>query len=157
SVVDKGPAEKAGILRGDKLIWINDSLIAGVNRSREEILNMVRGKRGFTDNIRVNSGGQEIETRMKVKRDQIAVSSLDAAYIIKPQVAYIRIKRFGERTAEEFMATLKELNEHRFDKLILDLRGNGGGYFYAALAIADEFFPADKLLVYTAGANEKRT
>jgi carboxyl-terminal processing protease len=157
SVVDKGPAEKAGILRGDKLIWINDSLIAGVNRSREEISNMVRGKRGSTVNIWINRDGKEIETPMKVKRDQIVVSSLDAAYIIKPQVAYIRIKRFGERTAEEFMATLKELNEHRFDKLILDLRGNGGGYFYAALAIADEFFPADKLLVYTAGANEKRT
>lgn len=157
SIVDNGPAEKAGMLRGDKLIWVNDSLIAGVNRSQEEISNMVRGKRGSVVNIWVNRNGKEIESPLKVKRDQIVVSSLDAAYIIEPRVAYIRIKRFGERTAEEFDATLKALDKHRFDKLILDLRGNGGGYFYAALAVADEFFAADKLLVYTAGANERRT
>ncbi|HUH20165.1 S41 family peptidase [Albibacterium sp.] len=157
NVVENGPAQKAGILRGDKLIWVNDSLIAGVNRSQEEISNLVRGKRGSLVNIWVSRDGKEIESPMKVKRDQIVVSSLDAAYIIQPRVAYIRIKRFGERTAEEFDATLKALGRNRFDKLILDLRGNGGGYFYAALAVADEFFPADKLLVYTAGANEKRT
>jgi len=157
SVVENGPAEKAGIVRGDKLIWVNDSLIAGVNRSQDEISDMVRGKRGSVVNIWVSRDGKEIETPMKVRRDQIMVSSLDAAYMIRPRVAYIRIKRFGERTAEEFDATLKALDKNRFDKLILDLRGNGGGYFYAALAVADEFFPADSLLVYTAGANEKRT
>src|SRR5690606_37700702 len=79
------------------------------------------------------------------------------AYLIEPQTAYIRIKRFSERTAQEFEKALKELRQGSFNKLILDLRGNGGGYFYTALAVADNFFPADQLLVYTAGAHEDRT
>jgi len=157
AMVSGGPAEKAGILRGDKLIWINDSLIAGVNRSQQEIADLVRGKRGSTVNVWVNRSGKEIESPIKIKRDQIIVSSIDAAYIIQPRTAYIRIKRFGERTAEEFESALKSLGKKNFNKLILDLRENGGGYFYAALAVADQFFPADQLLVYTAGANEERT
>lgn len=156
SIVKNGPADKAGMLRGDKLIWINDSLIAGVNRSKEDIANFVRGKRGSSVNIWVNRAGKEIESPIKIRRDQIIVSSIDAAYIIQPQIAYIRIKRFGERTAEEFEEALKDLGKSNFNKLILDLRENGGGYFYAALAVADNFFPADQLLVYTAGANEER-
>src|SRR5690606_26337205 len=96
SIVKEGPADKAGMLRGDKLIWINDSLIAGVNRSREEISNFVRGKRGTIVNIWVNRAGKEIESPLKIRRDQIIISSIDAAYIIEPQTAYVRIKRFGE-------------------------------------------------------------
>jgi len=157
SVVPNGPAHKAGMLRGDKLIWINDSLIAGVNRSAEEISNMVRGKRGSTVNIWVSRQGKEIEEPLKVRRDQILVSTIDVAYIIRPQTAYIRIRRFGERTADEFRKTLEDLGTENFNKLIVDLRENGGGYFYAALAVADEFFPAEQLLVYTDGVNEERT
>jgi len=156
SIVKDGPADKAGMLRGDKLIWINDSLIAGVNRSREEIANLVRGRRGSNVNIWVNRAGKEIESPLKIRRDEIIVSSIDAAYIIEPQTAYIRIKRFGERTADEFDKALSDLSKNKVDKLILDLRENGGGYFYSALAVADNFFSADKLLVYTAGANEER-
>src|SRR5690606_29915292 len=107
-------------------------------------------------NIWVNRAGKEIESPLKIRRDQIIISSIDAAYIIEPQTAYVRIKRFGERTAEEFNKALKDLDTDQFTKLILDLRENGGGYFYAALAVADNFFPADKLLVYTSGANEER-
>ena len=157
SIVKGGPADKAGVLRGDKLIWINDSLIAGANRSREEIANLVRGRRGSTVNIWVNRAGKEIDSPLKIRRDQIIVSSIDAAYIIQPQTAYIRIRRFSERTAEEFENALRDLSKNKVSKLILDLRENGGGYFYSALAVADNFFPADKLLVYTAGANEERT
>src|SRR5690606_8462605 len=150
NVVKGGPADKAGILRGDKLIWINDSLIAGVNRSQQEISDLVRGKRGSTVNVWVSRAGKEIESPIKIKRDQIIISSIDVAYLIEPQTAYIRIKRFSERTAQEFEKALKELRQGSFNKLILDLRGNGGGYFYTALAVADNFFPADQLLVYTA-------
>src|SRR5690606_15084933 len=122
SVVDGGPADKAGMLRGDKLIWINDSLIAGVNRSKEEIADLVRGKRGTSVNIWVNRAGTEIESPIKIVRDKITVSTIDAAYMIRPETAYIRIKRFGERTSDEFEAALRDLAHNKFSKLILDLR-----------------------------------
>ena len=118
---------------------------------------MVRGKRGSTVNIWVSRQGKEIEEPLKVRRDQILVSTIDVAYIIRPQTAYVRIRRFGERTADEFREALENLGTNNFNKLILDLRENGGGYFYAGLAVADEFFPADQLLVYTDGVNEERT
>lgn len=156
-MVSDGPAEKAGILRGDKLIWINDSLIAGANRSRQEISDLVRGKRGTTLNVWVSRSGKEIESPIQIKRDKINVSTIDAAYMMQPRTAYIKIKRFGEHTSEEFEAALKALKKNNFDKLILDLRENGGGYFYSALAVTDQFFPPDSLLVYTDGANEERT
>jgi len=156
-MISDGPAEKAGMLRGDKLIWINDSLIAGANRSRQEISDLVRGKRGTSLNVWVSRAGKEIESPIQIKRDKINVSTIDAAYMIQPRTAYVKIKRFGEHTAEEFEAALKGLKKNNFDKLILDLRENGGGYFYSALAVADQFFPADNMLVYTDGANEERT
>lgn len=155
-MVSGGPAEEAGILRGDKLIWVNDSLIAGVNRSRQEISDLVRGKRGTSLNVWISREGKEIESPIRIKRDKIRISTIDAAYMIRPLTAYIKIKRFGEHTSEEFEAALEGLKLSGFDKLILDLRDNGGGYFYSALAVADQFFPADNLLVYTDGANEER-
>ena len=157
SVVEGGPADKAGMLRGDKLIWINDSLIAGVSKTKDEIAQLVRGKRGTSVNIWVNRAGREIESPIRIVRDKITVSTIDAAYMIRPETAYIRIKRFGERTSDEFETALRDLAQNKFSKLVLDLRENGGGYFYAALAVADNFFPADQLLVYTSGANEDRT
>src|SRR5690606_36202372 len=108
-------------------------------------------------NIWVNRAGREIESPIKIVRDKITVSTIDAAYMIRPETAYIRIKRFGERTSDEFETALRDLAQNKFSKLVLDLRENGGGYFYAALAVADNFFPADQLLVYTSGANEDRT
>lgn len=155
-MVSGGPAETAGILRGDKLIWINDSLIAGVNRTRQEISDLVRGKRGTSLNVWVSRAGKEIESPIQIKRGKINVSTIDAAYMIQPQTGYVKIKRFGEHTSEEFEGTLEDLKESGCNKLILDLRENGGGYFYSALAVADQFFPANKLLVYTDGANEER-
>ena len=93
---------------------------------------------------------------LKAKRDQISVSSLDVAYMIEPTVAFIRIRRFGLKTAEEFRNAIIELKKQGAKNLILDLRDNGGGYFHIAIKLASEFFADQRLVVYTEGAHEAR-
>lgn len=152
----KGPADRAGVLRGDKLIWINDTRIAGVEISKQKIVDLVRGRRGTVVKIWVNRAGEELSEPLTITRNKISVSSIDAAYMIDSVTAYIKIKQFGEHTADEFYEALTSLKEQGGKRLILDLRDNGGGYFFAAISVLDELLPEGKLMVYTKGANEKR-
>lgn len=156
SLTPGGPAEKAGVKIGDKLIGVDDKPIAGVHMKEQEVAARVRGKRGTTVNLWINRAGEDILQPIKVTRDKIVVSSIDAAYIIDTAIAYIKIKRFGAQTANDFRDNLKRMKQYGVDKLILDLRENGGGYLRSATALASEFFEEKKLLVYTQGANEVR-
>ena len=157
NLVPNGPADRAGVMRGDRIVWVNDVQVSGIQVSKEEISNLVRGKRGTNVSLWISRAGKHIETPIRIQRNKITVSSIDAAYMIAPHLGYIKIRRFGAQTAAEFRAALEGLLDQRANKLILDLRDNTGGYFFSALEVADEFFGADQILVYTKGANEAKT
>lgn len=156
-LIADGPAQNGGLRVGDKLIAVNGEIIAGVGASDKEIENKIRGKRGSVLELSVRRDGIDLSTSLKIVRDRIEVSSIDAAYMIAPQTAYIKIRRFGARTADEFQSAMERLAKEGAQKLILDLRGNGGGYFNAATSLASQFFDSRHLLVYTQGAHESRT
>ncbi|WP_028298322.1 S41 family peptidase [Olivibacter sitiensis] len=154
SVTNGGPAEKAGIKVGDRLIGIDNLPIVGANE--RDVSAKVRGKRGSTVRLWINRKGQDLPEPIQVKRDKILVSSIEASYIIDTATAYIKIKRFGARTHEDFDRNIKLLKQYGVRKLILDLRGNSGGFMMSAVTVADQFFSDKQLLVYTQGAHEQR-
>lgn len=155
--VKAGPAEKAGIKAGDKILQIEDKKVAGTNTSSREIVSLIKGRAGTTVNLMVRRRGSNKIQRVAVKRDKITVSSIDAAYMLSPSVGYIKISRFGARTDDDFAIEVSRLQQNNMKSLVLDLRNNGGGYLNAATALADEFLPDKQLIVYTKGEHEPRT
>lgn len=155
--VSNGPSEKAGILAGDRIIAVDDTTIAGVKMSTEDIMSRLRGPKDSKVNLTIVRHGVKDPLLFTVKRDKIPILSLDAAYMIEPKVGYIRINRFGATTAEEFITALKELQKKGMKDLILDLQGNGGGYLNAAIDLANEFLEQKELIVYTEGRTAQRS
>jgi len=156
-LVNGGPAQRAGMRVGDKLIAINGDTIAGVHITEKAIEAKVRGRRGTTLEISIHRNGKNLPLPLKVVRDRVDVSSIDAAYILDSATAYIKIRRFGAKTSDDFKKALQNLKKQGAQRLILDLRENGGGYFNAATALASQFFADKRLIVYTEGAHEPRT
>lgn len=155
--VSNGPSEKVGILAGDRIIAVNDTAIAGVKMSTEDIMSRLRGPKDSKVNLTIVRHGVKGPLVFTVKRDKIPILSLDAAYMIEPKIGYIRINRFGATTTEEFTGALKELQKKGMKDLILDLQGNGGGYLQAAIDLANEFLGPKELIVYTEGRTAQRS
>lgn len=155
--VSNGPSEKVGILAGDRIVAVNDSAIAGVKMSTEDIMRRLRGPKDSEVKLTVMRRGVDDSLFFTVKRDKIPILSLDAAYMIQPKTGYIRINRFAATTAEEFTKALKELQKKGMKDLILDLQGNGGGYLNAAIDLANEFLQQKDLIVYTEGRASRRS
>ena len=155
--VSNGPSEKVGILAGDRIIAVNDTAIAGVKMSTEDIMSRLRGPKGSKVNLTILRREVNDPLLFTVKRDKIPILSLDAAYMIEPKTGYIRINRFGATTAEEFLKAMKELQSKGMKDLILDLQGNGGGYLNAAIDLANEFLGEKELIVYTEGRTAQRS
>ena len=156
-VLSGGPAQRAGMRVGDRMIKINDKLIAGPNFDEDLIERLVRGRRGSTVDIQIlRSSGKEL-LKFAVIRDRVEVSSIDAAYMVDSATAYIKIRRFGVKTVDEFKTSIVYLKKQGARNLILDLRSNGGGYLHAATELASQFFEEKKLVVYTEGLHEYRT
>ena len=155
--VTNGPSEKVGIIAGDRIVSVNDTAIAGVKMSKEEIMKRLRGPKGTTVHLGVVRQGISDLLKFTVVRDKIHVKSVDAAYIIRPGIGYIRIGSFGATTHQEFLESLAKLQEQGMRDLILDLQENGGGYLKAAVDISNEFLSAGDLIVYTEGRKVPRT
>lgn len=155
--VSNGPSEKAGILAGDRIVAVNDSAIAGVKMSTEDIMSRLRGPKDSEVKLTIVRRGVDDQLYFTVKRDKIPILSLDASYMIQPKTGYIRINRFGATTAEEFAEALKSLQKKGMKDLILDLQGNGGGYLNAAIDLANEFLKQKELIVYTEGRAARRS
>jgi carboxyl-terminal processing protease len=155
--ITKGPSEKVGIVAGDRIVGVNDTAIAGVKMSREEIMRRLRGPKGTLARLKVLRQGIKDTLLFNVVRDKIPVKSIDATYMIRPTVGYIRIGNFGAMTYREFIEALYKLKSAGMEKLILDLQGNGGGYLQAAADIASEFLNDGDLIVYTEGRTVPRS
>ena len=151
-----GPSERVGILAGDRIVSVNDTAIAGVKMSKEDIMKWLRGVKGSKVKLGIVRRGIAGTLKFTVIRDKIPVKTLDAAYMIRPQVGYIRIGKFGLTTYNEFMDAVEGLKVLGMKDLILDLQENGGGYLMAAVQIANEFLHHDDLIVYTQGRRVPR-
>ena len=151
-----GPSEKVGIVAGDRIVTVNDSSIAGVKMPKEEIMKRLRGPRGTKVRLGVVRRGVKEMLRFTVQRDKIPVKSIDAVYMIRPEVGYIRIGNFGATTHAEFMEGIEKLQRQGMRDLILDLEDNGGGYLQSAVQIANEFLQKNDLIVYTEGLRTRR-
>ena len=154
--VTGGPSEKVGIVAGDRIVSVNDTAIAGVKMPKEEIMRRLRGPKGTKVMLGVVRRGISDTLAFKVTRDKIPVNSIDATYMIRPNVGYIRIGNFGATTHREFVESLMKLEKQGMRDLILDLEGNGGGYLQAAVDIANELLPKNDLIVYTTGRRVPR-
>lgn len=146
-----GPSEKVGILAGDRVMFVNDTLISGVKMSTEEVMRRLRGPKGTKVNLKIQRHGVKELLPFTVKRDKIPVYSLDADYMVNKHVGYIRISRFAATTGNEFMEALHRLQKKGMKDLILDLQGNGGGYLNTATDIVEQFLGKKELIVYTEG------
>ena len=154
--VSGGPSEKVGIRAGDRITHVNDTLIAGVKMTTDDITRRLKGPKGTKVNVKVVRKGVDELLSFTIERDKIPVYSLDASYMMTPKIGYIKINRFGATTHQEFMDALASLKGQGLQDLILDLQGNGGGYLNAAIDIANEFLGAGELIVYTEGRRNPR-
>ena len=149
--VVNGPSEKVGIIAGDRIVAVNDTAISGVKMSKEEIMKRLRGPKGTTVNLTIVRRGIKDKLTFKVKRDKIPVTTMDAAYMIRPGIGYIRLGSFGLTSHKEVTMAMDSLKKKGMKDLIFDLEDNGGGYLQAAAQIANEFLQKGDLIVYTSG------
>lgn len=149
--IAKGPSEKAGIVAGDRIVSVNDTAIAGVKMSRENIMSKLRGPKGSKVNLGVVRRGIKGKLQFTVKRDKIPVNSLDAAYMVEPGIGLVRFSNFAATTRDEVVEAVKKLQQQGMRDLIIDLQGNGGGYLGAAAELGSEFLDKGLMIVYTRG------
>ena len=155
--VTNGPSEKVGIIAGDRIVKVNDTIIAGVKMPKEEIMKRLRGPKGTKVVLAIVRRGIQDTLTFNVVRDKIPIHTIDAAYMVRPKVGYIRIGSFGAATHDEFVESMNKLMKQGMESLILDLQENGGGYLQTAVKIAEEFLQAGDLIVYTNGRRTQRT
>ena len=156
SVIHGGPSEKVGIKAGDRIVTINDSLVAGQHIDQNDIVKMLRGPRGTKVTVGIKRKGVDKLLSFEITRGKIPLKSVDIAYMVTDSIGYIKISKFARTTNEEFIKNFDQLKDQGLKKLIIDLRGNGGGYLDAAIHIADQFLPKGKLIVYTMGRNQRK-
>lgn len=155
-VIPGGPSEKVGLMAGDRIIFVNDTLIAGVKMKTPDIMKRLRGPKGTEVRVKVLRNKDPELIEFKIIRGKIPVHSLDAAYMADKHTGYIKLNRFAASSAGEFREALEKLQQEGMKQLILDLQGNGGGYLNIAIELADEFLGKDKLIVYTEGSRQSR-
>ncbi|MEA4976218.1 MAG: S41 family peptidase [Paludibacter sp.] len=151
------PAEKVGVMPGDRIIYINEDLMAGQKIQNSDVMKRLRGPKGSEVSVKIARRGIPQLMLFKIIRDKIPVNSVDASYMIDQQTGYIRINNFGSKTVEEYKSAFYKLKKAGMKNLILSLQGNGGGYLNAAIELADEFLGRGQLIVYTEGLKQPRS
>jgi len=153
-VIPGGPSEKAGLQVGDKITSVNGTPLTGKGYQADEIKKHIRGPKGSLARMDVWRNGKKLT--LEITRGTIPVSAVDAAYLLNKTTGYIRLNKFTENSYEEFMESMESLQRKGMQQLVLDLRGNGGGFMNEAVDMADEFLDGDKLVVYMQGVNTKK-
>lgn len=149
NIVAGGPSYKAGILPGDRIVTIDGDTVAGRNVNQNKVMSMLRGKRGSKVTVGVLRQNVGEAVPIEITRDKIPMKSIDAAFMIRPSVGYVRLTSFARTTHKEFVEAIDSLKKQGMESLVFDLRGNSGGYLDQAIAMTDEFLPAGCLMVYT--------
>jgi carboxyl-terminal processing protease len=149
--INGGPSEKVGILAGDRIITVNDTSIASVKMSKEEIMRRLRGPKGSKVKVGIKRQGISGLAYFTITRDKIPLNTVDASYMIRPGIGYIRLSSFGITTHSEMMECFAKLRKQGMKDLILDLQDNGGGFLQAAADVLNEFLENGDLIVYTEG------
>ena len=149
NTVAGGPSYKAGIVAGDRIITVNGDTVVGRKMEQDKVVNMLRGKRGTKVKVGLERGNVDGLVEVEIVRDKIPLHSIDAAFMIRPEVGYIRLTNFARTTHHEFLQAVAKLKEEGMKQLIFDLRSNSGGYLDQAIRMTNEFLPEGKLIVYT--------
>ena len=156
SVIQGGPSEKVGLMAGDRIVEVDDSAFVGKIVTNSEAMKRLKGEKGSKVKLGVYRPGEKDLLHFTVIRGNIPVKSIDAAYMINEKVGYIKVNKFGETTYPELLIALAKLNQKNCEGLIVDLRGNTGGYMAAAIQMVNEFLPNNRLIVYTQGRKSPR-
>ena len=154
SALSGGPSEAVGLRSGDQIINVNDTTIAGVGLSNLDVMKHLKGPKGSEVKIVVKRKNVKEPVKFTIIRDKIPQFSLDASYMVDPEIGYIKISRFSQTTYEEFKKALDTLRDKGMKKLVLDLQGNPGGYMNQAIDLADEFLPEGEKIVFTKGKDK---
>lgn len=156
-VIPEGPSDKAGVKVGDRIIRVNDSILAGKGLKNTEVINKLKGIAGSTVKVEILRRGSANPLKLSITRGQIPMASVDASFMLNEKTGYIRISRFSGQTFKEFMIAFEDLTKKKGMKdLVIDLRGNPGGYLNEATDILNQLFDDKRLLVYTEGRSYKR-
>ncbi|MFT6166438.1 MAG: carboxyl-terminal processing protease [Vicingaceae bacterium] len=156
SPISGGPSEEVGIASGDKIIFVGKENIAGTGLQNSDVQRLLRGKKGTLVEVQIKRNGEKSLLPFEIKRDKIPIYSIDASYLATPETGYIKVNRFARTTMKEFVQAIDTLKRDGAKNLILDLRGNGGGYLTTAFQLADQFLDAGKMIVYTQGEKQSR-
>jgi carboxyl-terminal processing protease len=156
SVISGGPSEKVGIMAGDRIMTINDSVVAGKKIPQDDIVRKLKGPMGTSVNVGIKRHGPRDLVNFTVVRGKIPLYSVDVAYMVTSEIGYIKISKFSKTTFEEFTSAVEKLKNQGMKKMVLDLRENSGGYMDAATNIADQFLGDNELIVYTEGRTRPR-
>lgn len=150
-VIEDSPSEKVGLHPGDRIIAIDDKPFVGSQITNDDVLKNLKGPANTKVKVLIRRHGEPKDLAFTIHRGDVPVKSIDAFYMLSPNTGYMRINAWGSTTYSEFLSNMIVLNTHGADNLVLDLRGNGGGYLEAAVQIANEFLPKGSLIVYTEG------
>lgn len=156
SPIPGGPSEKLGIRSGDRIVEVNYDKMAGTGIKNSDVMKLLRGKKGTKVNVGIYRRGEEELLDFTITRDKIPIYSVDASYMMTPEIGYIKVNRFARKTADEFTEGLIKLKGEGMKHLVVDLRGNGGGYLRTAEHLADQLLADKKLIVYTQGVHQDR-
>lgn len=156
NTIPNGPSEMVGVMAGDRIIMVDDSVVAGVNMPSDDIVKMLKGPKNTLVKVTIYRRGEGAPIDFEITRDDIPIYSVDVAYKVNDNTGYIKISTFAQTTYHEFMQAIERLKTQGVEKLIIDLRRNGGGIMDAATMIADQFLEEGQLIVYTEGRTRPR-
>jgi carboxyl-terminal processing protease len=156
STISGGPSEKVGLMAGDRIVEVDNKNIAGTGLKNSDVYDLLRGDKGTKVELKVLRKNSPGLLDFTIIRDKIPIFSLDASYMINKSTGLIKLNKFSATTTDEFVDAMKDLKKQNIQNLILDLRGNGGGYLKTAIEISEQFLNNNDLVVYTSGLNEPK-
>ncbi len=156
SVIKGGPSEKAGLLAGDRIISVDGKSITGKDVTAEDCMKLMKGEKGTNVRLGIHRTGEKNTLYYTITRGDIPVHSIDASYMLTPEIGYVKINSFSETTYPELLVALAELNQKGFKGLVIDLRGNSGGIMQTAIQMTNIFLPKNRLILYTEGRKSPR-